>query len=78
MHFAIFVDAILHVTIIALSILVVYFTCRFIKAVKQHPNTTKGSVRISYGMLPIAGFMVYCSIRTAIECFCQYGQWWSR
>ena len=78
MHFLILLDATLHVAIIALSFFVVYYACRFIKCVKEHPNTTNVSVLISYVMLLIAGYMVYCSVHSAIDCAIQYHSWWNR
>lgn len=78
LHFVIAMDLLLHAAIIALCILALYWSFRFIKAVKSHPNTTPTSNFISHAMLPIVGIMIYSAIHSAALCFVQYHVWWNR
>jgi predicted membrane channel-forming protein YqfA (hemolysin III family) len=75
MHFLIALDATLHVTIIALAILATVYFCMFVKA---HPNSTKTTVAIAYGMYPLMVFLLAQTFYSAFECFRQYHQWWTR
>jgi hypothetical protein len=78
MHFLIALDATLHVTIIALAILATVYFCMFVKAVKAHPNSTKTTVAIAYGMYPLMVFLLAQTFYSAFECFRQYQTWWNK
>jgi len=78
LHFLIALDLMLHAAIIALGILALIWGFAFIKAVKTHPNSNRTSTAISYAMLPLVGFIIYCAIHSAVLCFVQYGSWWNR
>jgi hypothetical protein len=78
LHFLIALDLFLHAAIITLGFLALYWGFAFIKAVKNHTNANRTSTTISYAMLPLVGFIIYCAIHSAIECFVQYHTWWNR
>jgi hypothetical protein len=77
-HLAIIVDAALHGLISGLSISVLVLTFKLIKAVKNHPNTSRGALILAYCMIPIDLFLMFIVIRSFYACASQYSQWWSR
>ena len=78
MHFMILLDAFLHVFIIGCAIAATVYMFKFIKAVKNHPNTTRLTNGISYTMLPLVGVIDWFSVQSAYHCLIQYPQWWNR